>query len=107
MRLPISSWKPVLFSAVNIVLSLSILWHLYTGGWLTNPYYRLNDPDIINLFVAILEPLVLVASVVYWFNQRPGFYRVLFWAFVLQCLIGIGFLAVFIVFVMTWKPRLM
>jgi len=96
-----------LYSIVNVGLGSFIYWHLYTGGWLTNPYYRLNDPDIVNLFVAILEPLIVLAVIVYWWSRRPGSYRLLFWAFILQCLIAAGFLAIFIAFVLTWKPRLM
>ena len=46
-------FKGILYSIVIVVAGLDIYWHLYTGGWLTNPYYRLNDPDIVNLVLAI------------------------------------------------------
>ncbi len=101
------SWKSILYSAFNTGVGLFIYWHLYTGGWLTNPYYRLNDPDIANLLVAILEPLIVLAVVIFWLKRTPKTYRILFCAFILQCLIAAGFLAFIIVFMFTWKPRLM
>ncbi len=101
------SWKTILYSVINVGLGLFIYWHLYIGGWLTNPYYRLNDPDIVNLFVAILEPLIVLSVIVFWLNRSRTAYRFLFAAFVLQCLIAAGFAAVLILFVLTFKPRLM
>jgi len=100
-------FKPILYSVVIAVAGLDIYWHLYTGGWLTNPYYRLNDPDIVNLVLAVLEPILFLVVVAYWLTTSALFQRILFWSFILQLLICIGFGLVILLFVLTWHARLM
>lgn len=99
-------FKPILYSIVVVAAGLDIYWHLYTGGWLTNSYH-LNDLDIVNLVLAIVEPILILVVVVYWLTAGPTPYRILFWSFLLQLLICLGFGLVFLLFVLTWHPRLM
>jgi hypothetical protein len=105
MRRPLR-FKPVLYSVVIVVAALDIYWHLYTGGWLTNSYH-LNDPDIVNLALAILEPVLFLVVVAYWLTASATLQRILFWSFVLQLLICAGFGLVILLFMLTWHPRMM
>jgi hypothetical protein len=99
-------FKGILYSVVIVVAGLDIYWHLYTGGWLTNSYH-LNDPDIVNLVLAIVEPILVLGVVVYWLTASATLQRVLFWSFILQLFICAGFGLVMLLFVLTWHPRLM
>src|SRR5581483_9589535 len=99
--------KPLVYSIFLVLAGAIIYRHLYTGGWLTNPYYRLNDPDIINLFLAILEPLLMLVVVAYWLRRNQWMYRILFMTFLLQLLICLGFTLFSAWFFLTYKPRLM
>jgi hypothetical protein len=99
-------FKGILYSLVIVVAGLDIFWHLYTNGWLTN-HYHLNDLDIINLVLAILEPILILIVVVYWLTARAMFHRILFWSFILQLLICAGFGLVILLFVLSWHPRMM
>jgi hypothetical protein len=99
--------KPIVYSFFVVVAGLTIYRHLYIGGWLTNPYYHLNDPDIVNLFLAILEPIMILVIPAFWLSRSRLMYRILFITFLLQLLICLGFAVVIGLFVMAWKPRLM
>lgn len=99
--------RPILYSAVIVIGAIWSYWFLYTGGWLTNPYYRLNDPDIVNLFVAIFEPIAVAAVIAYWIWRTRMLYELLFASFITQLIVLGGYLATFLFFVFTYKPRLM
>jgi hypothetical protein len=99
-------FKPVLYSLVIVVAGLDIYWHLYTVGWLTN-HYHLNDLDIVNLVLAIVEPILILVVFVYWLTASATLHRILFWSLVLQLLICAGFGLVILLFVLTWHPRMM
>jgi hypothetical protein len=99
-------FKGILYSLVIVVAGLDIYWHLYTGGWLTN-HYHLNDLDIINLVLAILEPILVLVVVVYWLTACATLHRILFWSFIFQLVICAGFGLVILLFVLTWHPRMM
>ncbi|MFZ1221031.1 MAG: hypothetical protein WAO00_17185 [Chthoniobacterales bacterium] len=98
--------KPIIYSLVIVIAAAWIYRGLITGGWLTN-HYRWNDPDIINLFLAILEPIVVLIVAAYWIWRTQGLYRLLFVSFVVQLITGAGFLAFILFFFFTWKPKLM
>jgi hypothetical protein len=49
MSLRLKAW---LFSTVHVVAAIAVYRYLVTGGWLTN-HYQLDDPNIINLVLAI------------------------------------------------------
>src|SRR4051812_36476889 len=98
--------KPVLYSVVNLVGAIWVYWHLITGGWVIN-HYQLNDPNIINLALAIVEPVVVVGVVAYWIWRTRLLYRFLFILFLMQLVIGAGFFAFILLFFFTWKAKLM
>ncbi len=50
--------KAGVFSAVNVIAALWVYRYLISGGWLTN-HYHLNDPNLINLVLAIFEPIAV------------------------------------------------
>src|SRR5436305_11574 len=77
---------------------------LYTGGWLTY-HYDLHDPNVINLILAVVEPLVMLGVISYWVWRTRFLYRLLFISFIVQLLIDVGFLAFILTFFFTWKPK--
>jgi hypothetical protein len=99
-------FKGIFYSVVIVVAGLDIYWHLYTNGWLTN-HYHLNDLDIVNLVLAIVEPILILVVPAYWLTTSRMFHRILFWSFILQLLICIGFGLVILLFVLAWHPRMM
>jgi hypothetical protein len=98
--------KPVLISLVHVVAATAVYRFLITGGWLTN-HYQLNDPNIINLVLAIFEPIAVLSVIAYWLLRKPAFYRLMSILFFVQILIGVGFLAFILLFMLTWHPKLM
>jgi len=102
----VSKTKPIIYSVVIVTGAAWVYRLLYTGGWLTH-HYDLHDPDVINLVLAIVEPLVGLCVISYWLGRTRSLYRLLFISFILQLLIDAGFLAFFITFAVTWKPRMM
>ena len=98
--------KAALISVVHVVAATAVYRHLITGGWLTN-HYQLNDPNVVNLVLAIFEPIAVVSVVAYWIWRTPFLGRVLWRLFLVQILIGAGFLLFIILFFMTWHPRMM
>jgi hypothetical protein len=98
--------KAVLFSFVQLIAAVFVYWHLITGGWLTN-HYQINDPNIVNLVLAIFEPVAVVSVIAYWIWRKPFLYRVISILFLVQILIGAGFLILFLLFMLTWHPKMM
>ncbi len=100
------SRKAALYSAVNIIAAVAVYWHLITGGWLMNQY-RLDDPNIVNLVLAIFEPVTVLGVIAYWI-WKTAFLRWLVTIMaVIQIFIGAGFLAFCIFFALTWHPKMM
>ena len=64
MSLPL---KATLISAIHVIAAIAVYRHLITGGWLTN-HYQLNDPNIVNLVLAIFEPIAIVSVIAYWLS---------------------------------------
>ena len=96
----------IVYSAINVVAASAVYWHLINGGWLTNRY-ELSDPNIVNLALAIFEPLAVGCVIGFWIWRTPMFRRLLFFLALVQVLIGAGFLVFFAVFAMTWHPKMM
>ncbi len=101
-----SKIKSIIYSAVILIGAVWMYRFLNSGGWLTH-HYELTDPDSLNLVPVIFEPIAVLAVVAYWVWRTRGLYRVLFFLFLGQLLIGAGYLAVFLLFVLTYKPRMM
>jgi hypothetical protein len=98
--------KPVLYSIGHLVAAVAVYWYLITGGWLTNRYH-LDDPNIVNLFLAIFEPIAVLSVIAYWILGTPFLRRFMSILFVIQILIGAGFLLFLLVFAITWHPKMM
>jgi hypothetical protein len=98
--------KATVISIVHLVAATAVYRYLITGGWLMN-HYQLNDPNIINLVLAIFEPVAIVSVIAYWLLRKPALYRLMSILFFVQILIGAGFLIFILIFVFTWHPKLM
>jgi hypothetical protein len=98
--------KAIVYSVIHLIAAIAVYRYLITGGWLTNPYH-LNDPNIINLALAIFEPVAVLGVIAYWIWRKVFLYRTMFVLCIVQILIGLGFLAFILFFMITWKPKLM
>jgi len=101
-----SPLKATLISVVHVVAATVVYWHLITGGWLTN-HYQLNDPNIINLVLAIFEPIAIVSVIAYWLSRKRFLYLLISILCFVQLLIGAGFLTFILLFMLTWHPKMM
>jgi hypothetical protein len=100
------TFRAGVISLVHVIAATAIYRHLITGGWLTNQY-QLNDPKIINLVLAIFEPIAIASVIAYWIWRTSFFYRLISILCLMQILIGAGFLVFILVFVLTWHPKMM
>lgn len=92
--------RAILFSAVHVVVAIAVYRHLISGGWLTN-HYQLNDPNIVNLFMAIFEPIAILSVIAYWIARRRFFYRLMSILGLVQVAIAVGFLIFLLLFTMS------
>ena len=98
--------KASLFSVVHLIATIAVYRYLVTGGWLTN-HYQLDDPNIVNLVLAIFEPIAIVSVIAYWIWRKSFLYRLISILCLVQILIGAGFLIFFLLFTLTWHPKMM
>ncbi|MFL6588689.1 MAG: hypothetical protein ACJ8M4_00805 [Chthoniobacterales bacterium] len=70
-------------------------------------HYHLDDPNIVNLALAIIEPIAVLGVVAYWIGRTRFLYRLLFAFFIVQIIIGVGFAAFIGFFFFTWKAKMM
>jgi hypothetical protein len=98
--------RAALFSIIHVVAATAVYWYLITGGWLTN-HYQLNDPNVINLVLAIFEPIAIVSVIAYWIWRKSFLYRLMFILVLIQILVGGGFLTFILLFMLTWHPKMM
>jgi hypothetical protein len=98
--------KPALISLLHVVAAAAIYQYLVTGGWLTN-HYQLNDPNIVNLLLAIFEPVAILAVLTYWLLRNSFLYRLILVLGLVQVLIGAGFVMFILFFAYTWHPKMM
>jgi hypothetical protein len=98
--------KAGLISVVHLVAATAVYRHLITGGWLTN-HYQLNDPNIINLVLAIFEPIAIASVSAYWIWRKPFLYRLMSILCLVQLLVGASFLIFILLFMLTWHPKMM
>jgi hypothetical protein len=98
--------RAALFSIIHVVAATAVYWYLITGGWLTN-HYQLNDPNVINLVLAIFEPIAIVSVIAYWIWRKSFLYRLMFILGLIQILVGGGFLIFILLFMLTWHPKMM
>jgi hypothetical protein len=98
--------KVGLITLVHVIAATAVYRYLITGGWLTN-HYQLNDPNIVNLVLAIFEPIAIVSVIAYWLLRKPALYRLMSILCFIQIFIGAGFLVFILLFMFTWHPKLM
>jgi hypothetical protein len=98
--------KAIWYSVGHLVAAAAIYRHLITGGWLTNQYH-LNDPNIVNLVLAIFEAVAVICVATYWIWRSQFLGKLLARLFLFQIVIGIGFLAFILFFFFTWRPKMM
>ena len=98
--------RATLFSIVNLIAGAAVYWHLVNGGWLTN-HYQLDDANIVNLVLAIFEPIALISVIAYWLCRKSFLYRFVSILAFIQIIVGAGFLIFFLVFMLTWHSKMM
>jgi hypothetical protein len=98
--------KVTLISIVHVVAAAAVYRYLITGGWLTN-HYQLNDPNIVNLALAIFEPIAVVSVIAFWIWRTSSLRRLMLIMGGVQILIVAGFLLFFLLFALTWHPKMM
>jgi hypothetical protein len=98
--------RAILCTALNLTAAIAVYWHLITGGWLTN-HYQLDDPNIVNLVLAIFEAIAVLTVVAFWIRRTPLFQRLMSILCVIQVLVAAGFVIFFLVFAATWHPKMM
>ena len=98
--------KAPVISVVHLIAAAAVYRYLITGGWLTN-HYQLNDPNIINLVLAIFEPIAIVSVIAFWLWRKAFLYRLISILCLVQILIGAGFLIFILLFALTWHPKMM
>jgi hypothetical protein len=101
-----SPLKAASISVVHVTAATAVYWHLITGGWLTN-HYQLDDLNIVNLALAMFEPIAIVSVIVYWLWRKSALYRLISILCLVQILIGAGFLIFILLFALTWHPKMM
>jgi len=98
--------KVIVCSIGHLIAAAAVYGHLIKGGWLTN-HYQLNDPNIINLALAIFEPIAVVSVIAFWIWRTSSLRRLTLILGVIQILIVAGFLLFFLFFAITWHPKMM
>ena len=98
--------KVIVCSIGHLITAAAVYWHLIKGGWLTN-HYQFNDPNIVNLALAIFEPIAVVSVIAFWIWRTSVLRRLMLILGVIQILIVAGFLLFFLLFALTWHPKMM
>jgi|GEM_PF-1079099 len=80
-------------------------WHLVSGGWLTS-HYTWGDPDNFNLVLAVFQALVVLTVFALVLARKPFLYAFVVDLFYIQVLLGVAILALVLIFVFTWHPKL-
>ena len=96
----------IVCSIVHLIAAAAVYWHLIKGGWLTN-HYQLNDPNIVNLVLAIFEPIAVVGVIGFWIWRTSFLRRLMLILGLIQILIVAGFVLFFLLFALTWHPKMM
>jgi hypothetical protein len=98
--------RTIVCSVGHLIAAAAVYWHLIKGGWLTN-HYQLNDPNIVNLALAIFEPIAVLSVIAFWIWRTSFLRRLMSMLCVIQILIVAGFLLFALVFAITWHPKMM
>ncbi len=98
--------KAAALSILHLAVGGAVYFHLITGGWLTTRY-ALDDPNAVNLVLALFEPIALLSVIAYWLRPNQARYRVVWILGLAQLAIVLGGILFFLVFALTWQPRMM
>jgi hypothetical protein len=88
-----------------LIAGATVYWYFVTGGWLTN-HYQLSDPNIVNLVLAVFEPIAIISMIAYWLWRKSFLYRLVSILALIQILIGGIFLSFILLFLLTWKAKM-
>lgn len=69
--------------------------------------YDLRDTDSLNLIPVTFEPVAVLSVIAYWVRGTVSLLRLLMILAVVQVLIVAGYVAVFVCFVLTYRPRML
>jgi len=97
--------RAVLVCVLHVVIAGAVYRHLIEGGWLTAKF-QWNDPDNINLVLAVFEGFCVAAVIALVISKRLFFYKMLVDLLVIQLLLAAVFLSLFLVFMLTWHPKM-
>src|SRR3982074_1900754 len=100
-----SPLKAILFSVVHVITATAVYRYLVAGGCLPN-HYQLDDPNIVNLALAIFEPIAVVSVIAFWIGRTSLLRRLMLILGLIQILIVAGFLLFFLFFALTWHPKM-
>ena len=97
--------RVIIVCLLHLLFAGAVYWHLITGGWLATSYHW-NDPDDINLVLAVFEALCAVVVVALVVGRKRFFYKLLVDLLVIQLILAVGLLILLLLFVLTWQPRM-
>jgi hypothetical protein len=98
--------KTIVCSIGHLMAAPAVYWHLIKGGWLAN-HYQLNDPNIVNLALAIFEPIAVVSVIAFWIWRTSSLRRLMLILGAIQILVVAGFVLFLLLFALTWHPKMM
>jgi hypothetical protein len=98
--------RPLWSSIVHLLTAAAVYWHLIKGGWLTNRY-QLDDPNTVNLGLAIFEAVAVMLVIGSWISRSAFLGRLIWRLCLVQIAVAIGFLVFFLVFAATFRFKLM
>lgn len=99
------TWKAIVLCVSHGLIATEVYWHLINGGWLA-AHYHWDDPDNINLVMAIFEALAAAVTVALLISRRRFFYRLLIDLMFIQLLLAVVMAGLVLLFVLTWKSKM-
>lgn len=92
----LSRIKPLLISIGHALFAIGVYWHLITGGWFAESY-SLNDPNLINLTLALFEVVAIGSVIAFWVRTLPVTYWFMVDLFVIQVVAALLILIWFLI----------
>jgi len=99
------TWKVIVLCVSHGLIAAEVYWHLINGGWLA-VHYHWDDPDNINLVMAVFEALAAVVTVALLIFRSRFLYRLLIDLMLIQLLLAVVMAGLLLLFVFTWKPKM-
>ena len=88
--------KAIFVCSAHVLIAVGVYWHLVSGGWLTQNY-QWDDPNIVNLNLAVLEALAMGSVIAFGIRPRPFTYRFVLDLLVIQLVVGLSILIWFLI----------